>query len=73
MKHSNNILRTLMGLLSITFLLLTVVMFFNTGHVDLFGTGGSLAMAYAFGDLTFEDEPENMGGMTSEAYLGFVR
>lgn len=35
-------------------------------------TGISLSMAFAFGDLTWEDEPENMGGFASVAYLGFI-
>ena len=71
MTQSRNILRSLLGLLSIVYALFTVVAFLNTGNIDPAGAG--LAMAFAFGDLAFEDEPENMGGMTSEAYLGFVQ
>jgi len=41
-----------------------------TGPPDY--TGLTTAMAFAFGDLTFADEPENMGGFTSVAYLGFI-
>jgi len=60
-----------MGLLSLVFLLFTVVTFISGAGFD--PTSASLSMAFAFGDLTFEDEPENMGGMTSDAYLGFVQ
>ena len=50
-------------------LVFTIVTCF-AGPPDPVSTG--LAMAFAFTDLTFEDNPENMGGFTCVAYLGFL-
>ncbi len=55
-----------LALLFIAFSIFTWI----TGPPDY--TGISLGMSFAFGDLTFEDEPENMGGFTALAYLGFI-
>ena len=41
-----------------------------TGPPDAVGV--TIAMAFAFTDLTFEDFPENMGGFSSVAYIAFI-
>jgi hypothetical protein len=61
-----------MMILSLIFIAFSVVNLFAPGPSTLNDLiGPSIAIGFAFGDLTFEDEPENMGGMTTVAYLGF--
>lgn len=61
-QNSRNIMRLLLFCLSLAFIIVGIM------HNSVTSTG--IAMAMAFGDLAFEDEPENMGGMTTVAYLG---
>ncbi|MHC1775689.1 MAG: hypothetical protein AB9834_09780 [Lentimicrobium sp.] len=71
MKTSKNIIRSLKMLIGLAFLVFSVAQFFtgpSVGVTDLVAPG--LAMAFTFGDLEWEDEPENMGGLTSEMYIG---
>jgi len=55
--------------IAIVLLVFSVVSWF-TGPPDFTGIG--LAMAFAFNDMTYEDEPENMGGFMGVAYIGFI-
>jgi len=58
-------------LLSFTFLVISIIHLVNgfpPVASDLLSPG--LAMAFIFADLNWEDEPENMGGLTSELYIG---
>lgn len=66
---SKTIIRSLLFLLSMAFLIIGVTQVIAGPPVatDLFSP--VLSMAFAFGDLKFEDEPENMGGMTSSMYI----
>jgi hypothetical protein len=41
-----------------------------TGPPDSIGV--TMAMAFAFTDMTFDDYPESMGGFASVAYIGFI-
>jgi len=71
MKTSKNIIRSFKMLIGLAFLVFSVTQFFtgpSLGVTDLVAPG--LAMAFTFGDLDWEDEPENMGGLTSEMYIG---
>lgn len=74
MKTSNKIIRFLIGMLSIAMLAFTTYQI-ATGQTfvwsDLSAPG--LAMAFAYGDLTFENEHNNMGGLTTVMYIGLSK
>ena len=68
MKPSQ-ILRYGMRALALILLAFSIVSWV-TGPPDF--TGISMSMAFAFTDMTYDDFPENMGGFSSVAYLGFI-
>ncbi len=68
--------------MAMVMLAFTIINWVHTGMVSetgsvlslLFGYGSkSLAMAFAFGDLTFDDQSENMGGFASTVYIAIDR
>lgn len=75
MKASRNIIRTLFFMLSLIMIafsvtqLLTGLMPFTFS--DLSAPG--LAMAFVYADLKFEDEHNNMGGMTTVMYIALTK
>jgi hypothetical protein len=71
MKTSNKILRILMSVISIAMIVFSVV-HIASGVPSCFSDLGApaLAMAFAYGDLQFENEHNNMGGLTTVMYIG---
>jgi hypothetical protein len=74
MKTSNKIFRFLLGMLSIVMLAFTAYQIV-TGQSFAWGdlSAPGLAMAFTYGDLTFEDEHNNMGGLTTVMYIGLSK
>lgn len=73
MKSSKNILRLFSGLMGMALMAFTVFCMATGGGIslaDAIPTG--LAFAFVFGDLDWLDEPENMGGLTSSAYIAIT-
>ncbi|MBW6490838.1 MAG: hypothetical protein K0B15_06535 [Lentimicrobium sp.] len=71
MKNSKSIFRFLIGLIAVSLMIfgifdLSLAQVISPEHLISPG----LAMAFIFADLDWEDEPENMGGLTSEMYIG---
>lgn len=63
-------------LLSLVLIVFTIVNYLMEGKLDPSGLilgAGALKASFSFGDLLFEDEPENMGGFTSIAYIAISR
>jgi hypothetical protein len=71
MKNSKLIIRSLLGIIALAFMLFGIVDVSMTQILtpEHFVAPG-LAMAFVFADLDWTDEPENMGGLTSEMYIG---
>jgi len=74
MKKSNRIVRLICMLLSFAFIAFGISMVLSgdaIGPVDVVVPG--MALAFVFGDLGWDDESENMGGLTSEMYIGIYQ
>jgi len=73
MKASKNILRFFFGLLSFVLLAFTFSQLVTGAAFNIADSiPPGLAMAFVFGDLGWVDEPENMGGLTSTAYIAIL-
>lgn len=73
MKSSKNIIRFFSGLLGVALLAFTAFSLMWAADICFFDMApAGLAFAFVFGDLDWTDEPENMGGLTSSAYIAIT-
>lgn len=71
MKASKSILRFCFALISIVFIAFSAVQVFMGNPLTAAdATGPMLGFAFAYGDLEFVDEHNNMGGLTTVMYIG---
>lgn len=74
--RSPKIIKYGLALIALVLIAFNVFEFLTAGLLDPAGVITALGVtkaSFAFGDLLFEDEPENMGGFTSIAYIAIKR